>query len=357
METDVLIIGGGPAGLHAAGVSASYGLDVTLVEQSFSLGGQLRQQTQQLRNPHQKFSYQTGTGLADQLIEKLHRLDVITLLNHTVIGTYNDGRIGVANEKTTIPITSKKIIVTTGAAEEAFAFPGWTLPGVMTIGAAQILLNRERVLPGKNALVVGINNFTLEVVKQLQESGVQIKGIIEEESLLLANDPATLKLLKDINTPIFVNGFIERAFGSGEVEKVMVRHENQMKELSVDLVCIGKGLSPIIEPFEILDCDFTYESRLGGWLPKYTLSMETSCPSIYVAGNAAGTTDIGSILLTAEIAGLSVAASLNKLDEKEVDQQRRALWKAIRTIEKPEVFQARAQMIKMFQGETLTQLL
>src|SRR5699024_10423376 len=163
MEPEVLILGGGPAGLHAAYVAASNGAKTVVVDESFSLGGQLRSQRQSFDNLPKQFERQSGTRLAQQLIESVLSLNVTILLKHTMIGIYKDGRVGVSNGSSTIPITAKKIIVTTGAAEEASVFPGWTMPGVMTVGAAQILMNREHVLPGKNAFILGSNTFSLEV--------------------------------------------------------------------------------------------------------------------------------------------------------------------------------------------------
>src|SRR5699024_6245489 len=159
METDVLIIGGGPAGLHAACVAASNGAKTVVVDESFSLGGQLRQQTQSFDNLPKQFERQSGTRLAQELIERLLPLHVTILFEYTMIGIYEDGRVGVSNGSSTIPITAKKIIVTTGAADEASVFPGWEMPGVMTVGAAQILMNREHVLPGKNSFILGSNTF------------------------------------------------------------------------------------------------------------------------------------------------------------------------------------------------------
>src|SRR5690625_6778905 len=92
METDVLIVGGGPAGLHAAYVAASNGAKTVVVDESFSLGGQLRQQTQSFDNLPKQFERQSGTRLAQELIERLVPLNVTTLLKHTMIGVYKDGR-------------------------------------------------------------------------------------------------------------------------------------------------------------------------------------------------------------------------------------------------------------------------
>lgn len=353
METDLLIIGGGPAGLNAAYVAALHGVKTIIVDESFSLGGQLRQQTQVLDNLPKQFEQQRGTALAKILIERLKPLDVKVLLKHTMIGVYKDGRIGVSNGEETIPITAKKVLVTTGAAEEATVFPGWTLPGIMTIGAAQILMNRDHVIPGRHALIFGSNTFSLEVAKQLNEAGVKILGIIENGSQLKSSNDVLLQQIKAAHIPIYINSFIVNAAGTGEVEKVVINHDGVEEHFNVDLICIGKGVTPILEPFEILDCKFTYQEALGGWLPQYAKSMETSNPSTYVAGNAAGITSMGAILLTGEIAAVNVIESLGTLGNEQIMEKKACLWKELNRIEEnaAHVFDARVTLIKAFHKE------
>ncbi|WP_099159622.1 NAD(P)/FAD-dependent oxidoreductase [Virgibacillus ndiopensis] len=359
METDLLIIGGGPAGLHAAYVAASNGIKTIVVDESFSLGGQLRQQTQRLTNLPKQFDSQIGITLMQTLVERLTDLDVTILSKHTMIGTYKDGRIGVSNGQRTIPISAEKVIVTTGAAEEAFVFPGWTLPGVMTIGAAQIVMNREHVIPGKNAIIIGSNDFALEVGKQLIENGVSLQGVIENEDQLIGCKEETIQFLKEAGVPIYQNSYVTQASGAGEVEKVIINHNGSEKEMEIDLVCIGKGLTPILEPFEILSCDFAYEKDLGGWLPQYSTLMETSTASIYVAGNAAGITNLGAILLTAEIAAISVAESLGRQCKEEATEKRELLWQELYHLESADSkakFHGRIKLMREFQDNVDIQL-
>ncbi|MDA6131203.1 hypothetical protein OSK38_28040, partial [Escherichia coli] len=79
-----------------------------------------------------------------------------------MVGFYADGSAGITDEENVFPVKAKKIIVASGAAEKAVAFPKWTLPGIMTIGAAQTLINRDFVLPGREAVIVGSSDFAME---------------------------------------------------------------------------------------------------------------------------------------------------------------------------------------------------
>ncbi|MEN2465958.1 FAD-dependent oxidoreductase [Ornithinibacillus sp. JPR2-1] len=349
METDLLIIGGGPAGLSAAYEPARHGLKVTIVDESLRLGGQLNQQSQVLDLPS-GFAKQTGMKLSQFLQDRLLNYDVDLLTKCTMIGTYKDGRIGVTNGNTTFPIQSQKTIITTGAAEDSISFPGWTLPGVMTIGAAQILLNREKVLPGKKAIVLGTNNLAFEITKQLNESGVEVIAIIEQESTVDV-DADNIAYLKQANIPIYVNSSITRARGPGEVEMVLINNNGTEVAFDVDLVCIAGGLFPILEPFQVLGCELIYLSELGGWLPKYDTNFETSIPNTYVAGNAAGITAMKAIMLTGDLAGISILDSLENYNSDYVKKRKESLWTELAKAEQPEVWSARLSLIKEFELE------
>lgn len=349
METDLLIVGGGPAGLGAAITADKAGANVILTDESFSLGGQLKQQTQYFNKLPQYDEKVRGTALGDNLIEQLETSNVKVLKKHTMIGSYLNENIGVTDGNKTFEIKSRKNIIAPGAAEEAKIFPGWTLPGVMTAGAAQILMNRERVLPGKNAIMLGSNDFSLEVARQLKACGVTIKAIVEEKGQIISSDSELLEDVKGV--PVYVNATIESATGKSGVEQVVIQTSDELHEVKADLICIANGFSPIIEPFEILNCNFVYHHELGGWLPEYNANFQTSIPSCYIAGNAAGITSIGPILLTGEIAAIGALQELGFIEHEEAENRQKKLWEDLYELERKtnkKTFQARCELIESF---------
>lgn len=124
MEADLLVIGAGPAGISAALTTERSGADVVLIDESFSLGGQLRQQTQYFSNLPEKYENDSGISLKEKLEEQLFHSTVQFLTNHTIIGSYKNGSIGATNGKQTIEIRAKKYIIATGASEKVKIFPG-----------------------------------------------------------------------------------------------------------------------------------------------------------------------------------------------------------------------------------------
>ncbi|GIO23801.1 NAD(P)/FAD-dependent oxidoreductase [Oceanobacillus sp. J11TS1] len=349
METDILVIGGGPAGMSAAITADRAGARVILVDESFSLGGQLRQQTQHFAPLPGSEEKVRGTALGNDLIKKLEASKVKILKKHIMIGSYRNENIGVTDGEKTFAIQSQKNIIAPGAAEKAKIFPGWTIPGVMTAGAAQILINRERVLPGKNAVMLGSNDYSLEVARQLKACGVTIKAIVEDKEQMISSD---MELLHDMkNVPVYLNSTIESATGKEELNKVVVKTPAGLYEMEADLICIANGFDPIIEPFEIMGCNLAYHKELGGWLPEYNVYFQTSNPSCYIAGNAAGITTIGPVLLTGEIAAIGALEELGFMEQEEAEAQRKELWKELAEIEKREnekTFRARSELIEGF---------
>lgn len=354
MECDVLIIGAGPAGMSAALEAETNGLDTVLIDASFSLGGHLKYQTQMMNNLPSQFENQRGTTLVKTLEDSLLSSKVTILLKHTMIGTYKDGSIGVSDGKHTFSIHTKKVIISTGFSEEAHLFPGWTKPGVMTVGAAQVLINYERVLPGKNALIQGSNDFSLEVAKQLKACGVNIQGIIEDGNALISNDKELIQEIISLGIPLFLKSSITEVQGAGEVKKVIIDHAGAEVVLKADLICVGKGVTPIVEPFELMGCDLTYKEKLGGFVPKYSENLETSVQSVYIAGKAAGITCLGADLLSGQLAAVCLAASLKCISSEESMKKKKYIWKELIDIESryaSEVSAARLSLIHAFHHE------
>ena len=182
MDCDVCIIGGGPSGLAAAWQAGKTGLSVIIVDENQMLGGQLKQQRQPIQNLPDIFTNQqlTGFELAHELIHLIEPYDIKPLTGFSFIGVEADGTIGVNNGRETRKIRAKCIIVATGAAEEPILFPGWTLPGSFSIGAMQILINREKVIPGRTVVIVGSSSRTCEISNEMQQAGITVAGIIEE---------------------------------------------------------------------------------------------------------------------------------------------------------------------------------
>lgn len=351
MNTDALIIGGGLAGLAAAYEVAARGRKTVIVDEAWSLGGQLRQQTQVPEAMPAPLRGLRGFQMADALTDRLKGLPVDYLLQHEMIGLYADGSVGVSNGREVTRITPAAIVVATGAAESAVAFPGWTLPGVMTVGAAQILINRERVYPGKAALIIGSSDMSLEIARQMHEAGIRIAGVVEAGANSKAQDKKIIQAFQETGIPLFCQTDVVSAIGSAKVEKVLLfsRATNSTEEYAVDCVCLDGGRHPVLEVLSILQCQLRYEEGLGGWLPCYKANMKSSVKGIFVAGQTAGVTCSPGVFLTGAIAGIGAVDFLEDRPAPEREAARRSCWDELERIETakvPAVWQARMFHLK-----------
>ncbi len=163
IKTDVLIIGGGPAGLSAAIELGKLGVQTLLVDDKDRLGGKLILQTHKFfGSVEDSYAGTRGFEIGMILEEKLHTFDSVDCwVNTTAVGVFSDGIVGVVKDRRYKMIKPKKLLVTTGAREKMLSFPGNTLPGIYGAGAFQTLVNRDLVIPSTRLLIIGGGNVGL----------------------------------------------------------------------------------------------------------------------------------------------------------------------------------------------------
>lgn len=323
IEFEVAVIGAGPAGLSAANIASRHGAKVVLIDENDKPGGQLFKQIHKFFGSKTHYAAVRGIDIGAQLLAEAKGLGVRVLLNTTVWGVF-DKRIAVHRNAVTGTIRAEQIIIATGGQEKPLRFPGWTLPGVMTAGAAQTLMNLHRVLPGHRVLMVGSGNIGLIVSYQLLQAGVQVVSVIEADRTIGGYFVHAAKISR-AGVPILVSHTIKEAYGKEEVEgAVIVAVDEEWnpvsgseKKLKVDNVLLSVGLSSQVELAWMAGCKMTYSPLLGGYVPLHNCNMETSVRGIYVAGDAAGIGEASTAMEEGRIAGISAIESLDKITSSE----------------------------------------
>ena len=173
LEKDVLVIGAGPAGLAASIEAGKYGASVLLVDLNMQPGGQLFKQIHKFFGSSAHRSGTRGYDIGKQLLKEAEESDVEIWMQSTVIGIFPGNKIAIekgldSGEKEMVTMQAKKIIIATGASENAIRFKGWTTPGVMGAGAAQTMINVNHVKPGQKIVMLGTGNVGLIVSYQLK---------------------------------------------------------------------------------------------------------------------------------------------------------------------------------------------
>jgi len=234
-------------------------------------------------------------------------------------------------------LTPAALVLATGSFERVVPFPGWTLPQVITPGAAQDLTKFQGVLPGQRVVVAGAGPFLMVVADQLTRVGAQVVAVIEATSRTavlrfgsrLVGYPGRMReaaqywmRLRGRRVPLWYGHAVVEARPAGNgLEIVVARIDRdwrpigrERRMLGADSLCVGYGFVPAIELARLSGCRCVFDAALGAYIPQHDELMETSVPGVFVAGEAAG---IGGVLLAeleGEIAGTAAAWRAGQLD-------------------------------------------
>jgi sarcosine oxidase subunit alpha len=316
LETEVAVIGAGPAGLSAAVYASRFGANVLVFEENNRIGGQLIKQTHMFFGSKEHYARIRGIDIGEKLAASLN--DHVTVFLETpVVGYYPPHQLAVIKEHRLHRVKAEKIIVATGASENMLTFPNNDLPGVYGAGAVQTLMNVYGILPGKRMLMVGAGNIGVIVAYQLLQAGVDVVAVVEALPTIGAYQVHASKLRR-CGVPILTRHTIKRAYGNGQVEgATLVQLDQNWKEVSgterditVDTICLSVGLKPTAEIFFQAGCRMASIPELGGEVPVHNEYMETSAAGIYVAGDASSIEEASSAMLEGRLAGLDAAEKL-----------------------------------------------
>lgn len=335
-NTDMVVIGGGAAGMAASIEAACAGAEVVLIDENERPGGQLFKQIHKFFGSEVHRAGIRGIHIGRDLLKEAEEAGVQVRLNTVVYGFFPDKCIGLMCNQHTEELQAKMIILATGASENVLAFPGWTLPGVMGAGAAQTLINIHRVLPGRSVLMVGAGNVGLIVSYQLLQAGAEVVAVVEGLPTISGYGVHASKIRR-AGVPIFTGHTILRAEGKESVERVVIAAVDKSwqplagteKAFEVDTVCLAVGLSPLAELAWMAGCQFIYIPEIGGWVPVHDENMETSVPGIYVAGDLAGIEEASTAMEEGRLAGLAAAEALGCLSSKDGRARKAEVWERL----------------------------
>lgn len=323
MKTELAVIGAGPAGLSAAIEAAKNGVDVTVIDENEKPGGQLFKQIHRFFGSREHFASMRGFDIGNLLLDNAKKFGVNILLKNTAWGLFPDFNIGISDGVKVDVIEANRVIVATGAIENALMFPGWTLPNIMSAGAIQTMMNIHRVLPGKRVVTIGSGNVGLIVSYQLMQAGAEIIAVVEAMPDVCGYQVHASKITR-MGVPIITSSTIVEAEGENSVESVTLakldKNFNVIEESSfkvkADLVCIATGLRPMNELGFMVGLKFIYLSDFGGFVPIHDENMQATIDGIYVSGDGSGIEEASTAIEEGKIAGIAVSLSLKKVNEQ-----------------------------------------
>ncbi len=329
-DVEVLVIGGGPAGLCAAKAAADAGAHVLLLERDDTPGGQLVKQTHKFFGSERQYAGDRGIQIGAMLVEQICAHPNIELMTEaTVLGMYEDGIVTVLHDEKHLKFRPVKTIIATGAAEKFLTFPNNDLPGIYGAGAVQTLMNVSGVKPADNVVMVGAGNIGLIVSYQMLQAGVNVKCVVEAAPGI-GGFLVHASKLRRAGVPIMTGWTVKEAYGDGKLEGVILcqldEKWNQIPGTEVDCpcdtLCLAVGLTPLAELAWQAGCRCEFVRELSGHVPIVDENLMTTVEGIYCAGDVSGIEEASSAMVEGRLAGYAVAAALGydvENSEKEVE--------------------------------------
>ena len=255
MKTDVLVIGGGPAGMSAALSASQNNSKVVLVERDHVLGGILNQCIHNGFGLHYFKEELTGPEFAHRFREMVEKDKNIKVLTNTLVTTFGEKKVSVIGEKGAFDISFKACIIAMGCRERTAGninLNGTRPMGVITAGTAQKMVNIDGKMVGKDVVILGSGDIGLIMARRLTLEGARVHAVFEINSTSSGLRRNILQCLDDFNIPLYYNTTIFEVVGKdrvegvyyGEVDEHFNKKEETKKFLKCDTVILSVGLIP-----------------------------------------------------------------------------------------------------------------
>jgi NADPH-dependent 2,4-dienoyl-CoA reductase/sulfur reductase-like enzyme len=349
-EADVAVVGAGPGGLAAALELARAGADVVVVDEQPRAGGQI------YRQPPATFAvsrrtHGAGSAAGKRLLTEFAAADGVRRLQETTVW----GAFDVDAEGITLALAApggidrlraRRLVVATGAYDLPVAFPGWTLPGVMSAGGVQAFAKSQQILAGRRFVLAGAHPLLLVVADQLLAAGGDVAVValaqprpVPREALLdlgrlrgnwsrLGDLAGPLSRLRRNRVPIRFSTLPIAAEGDGAVERVrLARVDDRWNAVDpatavdCDTLVIGFGFVPSSELARQAGCTATWNDAAGGWVIEHDEWMRTSIDVVHVAGEVTGVAGAEQAVDEGRLAALGALRGLGMLSSAEAEQR------------------------------------
>lgn len=291
---DLIIVGGGPAGLAAAIAAKKKGIDnLLIIDREPRLGGILNQCIHNGFGLHTFKEELTGPEYAERFIDEVHSLGIPYLLNAMVLDITPDKTIyASSHDAGLLSFSAKAIILAMGCRERprgALMIPGTRCSGILTAGTAQKLVNMYGLMPGREVVVLGSGDIGLIMARRMTLEGSHVKAVIELLPYSSGLKRNIVQCLDDYNIPLLLNHTVVQVHGKERLSGVTIAEVDSSRlpllhtstYIPCDTLLLSVGLLPENELSR--KSSVSLSSITGG--PIVNQSFQTSTPGIFACGN------------------------------------------------------------------------
>ena len=368
---DLAVVGAGPAGVEAAVTAAGYGLDVVLLDELPAAGGQVYRAAPAAfppggGGPDEVAGNALRARLAASTVEARAGERVWSVLARSALagpvpgtgepspdsvemeaqaGFHAQGtarfRLDTLGAQGIRSVFAAGIVLCPGTVERVVPFPGWTLPGVIGLAAATVLIKSQRLLPGHRVVVAGAGPLVPAVAAGIVKAGGTVAAAVDLNGpsdwlhalprlaampRLLARGAGWIARIAGARVPVLFHHSIRSAAGNQELETVTVAPidpaggwrgesgDRAQRRVSADALVVGHGLAPATEMGRLLRLRHRFSRAEGGWRPATDEWGRTSLPRCYVAGDGAGVHGAAAAVHSGRISGIAASLDAGRIE-------------------------------------------
>ena len=325
----VVIVGAGPAGIRAAQTLVAHGVCPVLLDEAARGGGQIyrRQPVNFKRSPVKLYGFEARKASAlHQTIDALR--EQLDYRPDTLVWNAEDGALDTLHEGRAARVEFSRVIVATGATDRILPVPGWTLPGVYSLGAAQIALKYQGCAIGERVVFAGSGPLLYLVAYQYAKAGAKVVAVLDSSPFsaqaralpgLLAQ-PSTLAKgiyyrawLTAHGIPVHQGATLQHIEGERRVQALKWSDTKGEDSLDCDAVAFAHGLRSETQLADLLGCEFAWNPLNRAWLPQRDSTGRSSVAQVYLAGDGAGIMGADAAEMAGERAALALLEDIGYL--------------------------------------------
>lgn len=347
MQVNLAIIGAGPAGMAAVTKARELGLSVALLDEQSRMGGQI------YRNIGQPQLADT-TVLGEDYTKGANLLKAVPVTDEgfhyfpdASVWQIDKGKVFFSRNGSAQSLQADRILIATGAQERPFPIPGWTLPGVMTAGSAQVMLKSSGIA-AEGAVFAGSGPLLYLIVSQYLKAGISVKAVLDTTPVCnyrhalrhwrgalqgwryLLKGLGLLQSIRAAGVPHIRGVTALEALGQkGELEAVRYDTAKGRTTLNCEHLFLHQGVVPGTQLAMSCGCDHKWSEQQLCWQPVRDIWGQSSQPQISIAGDGSGIQGAVAAALSGELAALNIACQLGQLSTQARDQAAAPLLKAL----------------------------